>query len=196
MEEGLVLRVILIAYFILYVAVRMYYRARTGTLMEKPTSLEGIMPALRAALRIPWLMLVLTWLLAPQWLQWSTLNVPSVVQWLGVVSMAASLGLLAWVHHTLGDNFSPTLKVKENQSLVTVGPYRWVRHPMYAAVFLSVIGVCLLTANWLVVLISIPGVAPALAKRMSREEAMMVDKFGDRYRAYMQNTGRVLPKLI
>jgi protein-S-isoprenylcysteine O-methyltransferase Ste14 len=196
LEEGLVLRVILIAYFILYVAVRMYYRARTGTLMEKPTSLEGIIPMLRAVLRIPWLLLMLVWLLAPQWLQWSTLNVPSAVLWLGVVSMAASLGLLAWVHHTLGDNFSPTLRVKEDQALVTSGPYRYVRHPMYAAVFLSVIGVCLLTANWLVVLISIPGVAPALAKRMSREEAMMVDKFGDRYRAYMQNTGRVLPKLI
>jgi protein-S-isoprenylcysteine O-methyltransferase Ste14 len=190
------LRAILVAYFVLYVAVRAYYRARTGTLLEKPTALEGILPTLRAVLRLPWLALMIAWLLAPQWLQWSAMGVPAAVPWIGAGFMAASLALLTWVHHTLGDNFSPTLKVKENQSLVKRGPYRWVRHPMYAAVFLSVIGVCLMTSNWLFALVSIPGVAPALVRRMSKEEAMMVDKFGDEYRAYMRRTGRVLPKFI
>ncbi len=196
MEEGLVLRVILVAYFALYVVVRAYYRARTGTLRARPTALEGAMPAYRAIVKVPWLMLLVVWLAAPQWLQWSMPGVPWAVPWLGVGFLAASLGLLTWVHHTLGDNFSPTLRVKPGQELVTHGPYRYIRHPMYAAVFLSVIGVCLVTSSWVVALISIPGIVPALAKRMSREEAMMVGRFGEAYRAYMRHTGRVLPKFI
>jgi protein-S-isoprenylcysteine O-methyltransferase Ste14 len=195
LDEGLVFRVVLVAYFVLYVGVRAYYRARTGTLNEKPTPVEGIIPALRVILRVPWMALMLVWMIAPAWLQWSSAAAPQALSWLGVGFMGVSLMLLTWVHHTLGDNFSPTLKVKEGQTLVTGGPYRLVRHPMYAAVFLSVIGVCLITANWLIILISIPGIAPAMAKRMEMEEAMMVEKFGDRYRVYMQSTGRVLPKI-
>lgn len=196
MEEGFLLRAVLMAYFVLYGAVRAYYRARTGTLTEKPTALEGILPTLRAVMRLPWLAALAAWLLMPEWLEWSVVSVPAAVPWIGACCLAASLALLAWVHHTLGDNFSPTLRIKEKQTLVTRGPYRWVRHPMYAAVFLSVVGICLVSSSWLIALISIPGVAPALARRMTKEEAMMVARFGDEYRAYMGRTGRVLPKFV
>lgn len=196
MEEELALRLVLLSYFALYVIVRAYYRTKTGTLNEKPSSLEGILPAARVAMRVPYSIVMALWFVTPGLLWWSSLDVPAWFRWGGALFMFASLVLLAWVHQTLGQNFSSTLKVKEEQTLVTRGPYRWVRHPMYAAVFLCVIGMCMITSDWLVLLFSLPMMAPAIARRMTREEGMLLDKFGEDYRRYMSRTGRLLPKFI
>lgn len=196
MEEELALRLVLLSYFALYVIVRAYYRKKTGTLNEKSSSLEVLLPSVRVAMRVPYSIVMALWFVMPGLLQWSSLDVPAWFHCGGALFMFTSLVLLTWVHQTLGQNFSSTLKVKEEQILVTHGPYRWVRHPMYAAVFLCVIGMCMITSDWLVLLFSLPMMAPAIARRMTREEGMLLDKFGEDYRRYMSRTGRLLPKFI
>lgn len=54
-------------------------------------------------------------------------------QWFGVGLGAAGLILVVWVHHTLRRHWSTNLLLKEEHTLVTGGPYRWARHPMYTA---------------------------------------------------------------
>ncbi len=156
------LRLILLSYFALFIMIRAYYRTKTGTINEKPSHLEGILPAFRTIMRIPYAIVFAAWFAIPGLVQWSSLSLPEWFQWGGTLVMLASLLMLTWVHKTLGLNFSSTLRVREYQTLVTCGPYRWIRHPMYAAVFLSVIGLCMITSNWLILIFSLPMMAPPL----------------------------------
>jgi len=72
---------------------------------------------------------------------------PAWSRWLGVALGIVSLQLFGWTHHALGRNWSTRLVIKEGHSLVTSGPYRWVRHPMYTAIFGSWLAIFLLSAN-------------------------------------------------
>jgi len=65
---------------------------------------------------------------------------------------------------------------------------------MYSAIFAFLVAGSLVSANWLSVLLSV-GATIALYARISKEEAMMLERFGDEYRAYTQHTGRLLPRL-
>lgn len=66
---------------------------------------------------------------------------------------------------------------------------------MYAAIFLTGIGVSLLSANWIVALsYMLPAISLYLI-RISDEEKMMIEQFGDDYREYMESTRRLIPKL-
>jgi protein-S-isoprenylcysteine O-methyltransferase Ste14 len=78
---------------------------------------------------------------------------------------------------------------------MTEGPYRWMRHPMYTALFLLGVGFLLLTSNWAVGVPLIIALPILVAVRVGNEEALMIEQFGDEYRAYMQQTGRFLPRL-
>jgi protein-S-isoprenylcysteine O-methyltransferase Ste14 len=99
------------------------------------------------------------------------------------------------VHTALGDNFSTTLHLRENHTLVTDGPYRWIRHPMYTVLYVHLIGIFLLTGNWLIGGVYFLALSLIIVFRLNREEATMVEKFGDQYRQYMEQTGRFLPRM-
>ena len=73
------------------------------------------------------------------------------------------------------------------------GVYAHVRHPMYSAFWLLALAQALLVPNWLAGLSGIVGWGILFFLRIGREEALMVETFGDEYRAYMQRTARVLP---
>jgi protein-S-isoprenylcysteine O-methyltransferase Ste14 len=114
---------------------------------------------------------------------------------IGALLLAASLWLFWRAHRDLGTNWSPTLEIGAQQTLVTKGVYRTIRHPMYASQFLWVLAQALLLPNWLAGLGGVLGLLPLYLVRVPREERMMLDHFGDDYRAYMAQTGRVVPKL-
>jgi protein-S-isoprenylcysteine O-methyltransferase Ste14 len=151
--------------------------------------------AVRAALGLGYVGSLLVYIVHPRFLAWATFPLPSWARWLGAVFAFASLLLLAWVHWALGKNFSTTLHVRQRHTLVTHGPYRWVRHPMYTALFLFGVGILLLTANWFVGGPLVVAQVTIVAVQVGREETMMMEQFGDEYRAYMQRTGRYLPRL-
>lgn len=99
------------------------------------------------------------------------------------------------MHRDLGANWSPALEIGAKQQLVTQGVYRAIRHPMYTSLLLWSIAQVLLLHN------GIAGPAGLVAflllrlVRVPREERMMLDHFGDAYRAYSARTGRILPRL-
>ena len=126
---------------------------------------------------------------------WFRLDFPLWLRWLGVSLFALADLLFIWVHHHLGANFYANLKLREGHQLVTSGPYKHIRHPMYLGFYLNHFGVFLLTANWLIGLSWITGLSLIMLYRIRREEAMMLHFFGDSYRTYMNRTGRFLPRL-
>ena len=105
------------------------------------------------------------------------------------------MALIWWVQWALGSNFSTTLHVRDEHTLVTHGPYRWVRHPMYAVLYVHMVALFLISANWLIGGALLLVLTLVVAVRLGKEEAVMVEKFGDEYRAYMERTGRLLPRV-
>jgi protein-S-isoprenylcysteine O-methyltransferase Ste14 len=121
------------------------------------------------------------------------LRLPLSLRWLGAIIGGAGLALFAWTHHCLGTNWSGKLELSKEHTLVTSGPYRWVRHPMYTSFFLSAAGNVLMTANWLASVPALVAVTWMYLGRYAAEEEMMSEEFGEAYRLYMRKTGRLLP---
>ena len=151
--------------------------------------------AVRAVLGLGYIGALIVYAFFPSFLGWAAFSLPAWVRWIGAGITWAALLLLAWVQWSLGKNFSTTLHLRQGHLLVTTGPYHWVRHPMYTALFLLGVGFLLLTANWAVGVPLIVALPILVAVRIGSEEALMIEQFGDEYRAYMQQTGRFLPRL-
>ena len=113
--------------------------------------------------------------------------------WLGLFFAIAALGVFHLTHRALGRNWSISLDVRENHKLVTEGIYRRVRHPMYSAFWMWAIAQALLLPNWIAGFAGLAGFGILFFGRVEREEQMMLEAFGDSYRAYMARTGRVFP---
>ena len=113
--------------------------------------------------------------------------------WLGLIGAAASLVMFRLTHKALGRNWSISLEVREDHRLITEGVYRYVRHPMYTAFWLWALAQALLLPNWFAGLAGLVGFGTLFFGRLGREEQMMIDSFGNDYRAYMERTYRVFP---
>lgn len=120
---------------------------------------------------------------------------PKFVMWCGGAVMLTSLWLFWRSHADLGRNFSMTLEIRKNHQLVTKGVYRFIRHPMYASIWLWAIAQALLLQNWVAGMSALIAFAPLYFLRMPREEQMMFERFREKYRDYKNQTGRVFPRL-
>ena len=188
---------IFVTFFALFAVIRVYFQWRARLVQGQVEYKESKLNiALRALIGAIFFLGVLFYIVRPQVLAWADLPLPQWLQWLGVVLGGISIPLLAWTQLALGSNFSPTLHVRQEHTLVTSGPYRYVRHPMYTALFLSLSAILLLTRNWLVGGIPLVGLCVILLMRLPREEHAMIEKFGDAYREYMKRTGQFLPRVI
>jgi protein-S-isoprenylcysteine O-methyltransferase Ste14 len=115
--------------------------------------------------------------------------------WLGLLVFAFALWMFRKTHAQLGRNWSVTLEVRVDHSLITDGVYAHVRHPMYTAFWLWALAQAILLPNWIAGFAGILGFGTLYLFRVGREEAMLLDTFGDEYRDYMRRTGRVIPRL-
>jgi protein-S-isoprenylcysteine O-methyltransferase Ste14 len=159
-------------------------------------SWEGEGVPMLVALRLSGLALwgaVVTYLVNPRWMQWSQIGLPAWARWAGAVLGVVTVALLYWLFSSLGKNITPTVATRAEHTLVTHGPYRWVRHPLYSVGTLFFLALSLLAANWFIAVASICALQ-LLALRIPREEAKLVERFGDAYRAYMARSVRLLPR--
>jgi protein-S-isoprenylcysteine O-methyltransferase Ste14 len=136
------------------------------------------------------------YLIRPEAVAWAELPLPGWLRWLGLAVAAISLALMTWVNKALGKNFSTELRIRDDHTLVTTGPYHWVRHPMYSVFVLFFGGCFLLTANWLIGALAAAGLGIVMIFRTPVEERMMIQAFGDVYREYMRRTPRYWPRVL
>ena len=131
-----------------------------------------------------------------RWLSFADYNLPTWVGWIGIAIFAIALWLLWRSHADLGQNWRMTTEIREGHKLVTSGIFRYIRHPMYSAHWLWGIAQVLLIHNWIAGLASVFILLPMYLMRVRREEQMMLEKFGEEYRSYMKQTGRIIPRLL
>ena len=136
----------------------------------------------------------LLYLLTP-WLDFANYALSVWSGWAGTVVFAGAIFMLWRSHVDLGRNWSATLRITGQHSLVTNGVYRYIRHPMYTAHLLWAIAQGLLLSNWLAGWAFLVLSVPLYVVRIPKEEKMMFEHFGEQYRSYMSRTGRLIPRI-
>ncbi len=127
---------------------------------------------------------------------WATaLRIAGPYRVAGLIVMWVGLAIRFWAIAALGRAFRTTVEVDPGQTVVSTGPYRWVRHPSYSGLLLIVTGFGLGAGNWLALAICAALPLPALLWRIHVEEAELTAVLGDRYRAYQAHTKRLIPGL-
>lgn len=195
MSDDTPFRVILIAVFIVQTGASLGYLRRASADSTFRRREEGI--PLTIAISVTYAAYgggFLAYLLNPDWMAWSAVVLPPWVRWIGVIPLLFGAFWMVWSLHHLGENLTVSIATKEDHALVTTGPYRWVRHPLYSGGMLESMGLCVMMANWFVA-----AAAGAfwllLAVRTPMEERRLLDKFGEEYRDYARRVGRFVPKV-
>lgn len=129
------------------------------------------------------------------WLDFANYSLPQWSGWAGTVVFAGAISMLWRSHKDLGRNWSATLRITGQHSLVTNGVYHRIRHPMYTAHLLWAVAQGLLLSNWLAGWAFLVLSIPLYIVRIPKEEQMMLEHFGEEYRKYMSRTGRLVPRM-
>jgi len=194
MDIELVSKIILIVLFCLFSIIRIGYYRTAKKAGYRTVIIESRWYSIWLSIFICYeVFTFFTYILFPDLLAWAAMPLPLALRITGACLGIMALLWFIWIHRSLGSNLSVRLQIKDSQRLVTNGPYRWIRHPMYTAFYLLHLATFLLTANWFIGLSWTAGLTSIIALRIKREEAMMINYFGERYRLYMQQTGRFLP---
>ncbi len=96
----------------------------------------------------------------------------------------------------LGPAWSFVPKADQGTGLVTTGPYRRVRHPIYLGLALVAMGESLAFGSWSALMIVLSGIVPTFAWRARAEEKLLRRTFGERYAVYRQRTTMFIPYLL
>lgn len=190
-----VARLILAAGMAAFVPIGVYHRlkARTGERLDRRQEGWLILLTLRP-LGLAFMACLVVFIVNPDLLRFAAVALPSWLRWAGVLFGVAAGLLMTWTLRSLGRNLTDTVVTRQAATLVTRGPYRWVRHPFYTAFALAVVANVLVTENWLLAIFGI-GVLSAIVARTATEEENLVARFGDDYRNYMRRTGRFFPRM-
>jgi protein-S-isoprenylcysteine O-methyltransferase Ste14 len=112
---------------------------------------------------------------------------------LGAVLVGLGIALRQWAARTLGRSFTRSIVIREGHRVVTAGPYRFVRHPGYAGVLVSMVGLGLTLGSWLSVVILVLGFFLGHVPRIRAEEAALEASLGEEYRELERTRQRLIP---
>ncbi len=136
---------------------------------------------------------LIAFVINPAWLAWSRCPVWPGVRWLGAALALAGLAGALWTFSSLAENLSRKLGIRAHGRLITSGPYRFVRHPLYSSGLLMCAGVALVLASWLA-MVGVGIAAAAIRSRIPAEEAVLREHYGDAYRDYERRSGALMPR--
>ena len=149
MDTNLLFRLLFGLGVAIFAPVGAWHRIQSRTNEKLDRRQEGlfILITLRAT-GIVGILGVFAYLFYPQALAFATFPVPTIARWIGVFLGLLSGLLVTWTLRCLGRNLTDTVVTRKAHTLITHGPYRWVRHPFYSAAALAVPASALTSANW------------------------------------------------
>ena len=192
-----IFHILAVVIFIITMSISIYHRLKADRDSGEKVSSKDEATILFFALRIGGLLLwfsIVGYLIYPPLLAWSKVGLPESIRWLGVGIGVICVGLTYWLFSSIGQGISPTVGTRKQHKLVTSGPYRWVRHPLYTVAVTNFFALGMMADSWFIAVMAVVAFI-LLALRTPNEEAHLMEKFGDEYREYMKTTGRFLPYL-
>jgi protein-S-isoprenylcysteine O-methyltransferase Ste14 len=180
------------------IGISSYFRRKadkeTGETVSRKVDGTPMMTAIKLGGLLLWFS-PLIYLINPAWMAWSKIGLPEWVRWLGVALGILCVFGIYWLFSSIGSGITPTSGTRKQHTLSTSGPYRWVRHPLYTIGSSLFISFGLMADTWFIAALGILTFI-LMAVRTPKEEANLIEKFGEEYREYMKRTGRFLPKLF
>jgi protein-S-isoprenylcysteine O-methyltransferase Ste14 len=173
---------------------RLAARRHGGAINQISHEVRGLL-FLRAALGIVFYAALAAWMFWPRSSNWMYLPIPMMLRWTAAGLLLPTLGFFAASFHALGANYRGGVGLYAAHSLVTTGPYHYIRHPIYVA-FIAIMGlVLLLSANWVLGLSGLLLVASIAVVRIPVEERQLHEHFGTAWEAYCTRTGSIFPRI-
>ncbi|WP_243649212.1 methyltransferase family protein [Luteibacter rhizovicinus] len=114
---------------------------------------------------------------------------------IGLCLCVAGAIVACWARHLLGENWSATVQLKDHHQLITRGPYKVVRHPIYSGLLLIFLGNAVLVGDWRG-LLAVAIVFLSFWRKLQLEERWLNQHFGEAYREYVVRTHALVPGLI
>ncbi|MDH2902247.1 MAG: isoprenylcysteine carboxylmethyltransferase family protein [archaeon] len=102
------------------------------------------------------------------------------------------LALESWGLQTLGRFYSADVVIYQSRRFLAEGPYKFVRHPIYAGGLLVTVGMGLAVQSWAAILIILLGVA-IIPYRIAIEEKVLISEFGEQYVSYSRRVKQLIP---
>jgi protein-S-isoprenylcysteine O-methyltransferase Ste14 len=115
--------------------------------------------------------------------------------WVGAALTLAGLLFSVWARVHLGRNWSATITVKQDHDLITSGPYRFVRHPIYTGLLLALAGFALARGEWRGV-VAVALASWAFWRKLRIEEQWMRAQFGVAYDEYSRRVAALVPFVL
>jgi protein-S-isoprenylcysteine O-methyltransferase Ste14 len=145
---------------------------------------------------VPVVLLPVEWLLPPALIAWRVGEIEAGWLPVRVVGLAVGLAgaaLLVWASALLGRLLMHEAAVREDHALVQSGPYRFVRHPLYAGFLALLLGSGVAALNVYVLLLWPVSLLGILIQAAS-EEQLLRERFGREYERYVRRAGRLVPR--
>jgi protein-S-isoprenylcysteine O-methyltransferase Ste14 len=149
---------------------------------------------LTAALTLPVVVLLAVPEPWPQWLGARFLPDTTIAYALGLLIVIAGLAFAVWARLYLGRNWSGTVTVKDDHTLICSGPYAIVRHPIYTGLLLAILGTAIVFGEWRG-LVAFCFLTAAYLLKLRREERFMAESFPDAYPGYRARVPALIPFL-
>lgn len=115
---------------------------------------------------------------------------------LGFLTICLGLFIRLTAIKTLQDQFTYTVKIIDNHELITAGIYKYIRHPSYSGQSLIFLGMGIAVSNWLSILIFFIPTLLTTFYRISVEERVLLDHFGEQYSAYKRRSKMLIPYIL
>ena len=198
MNTETIFRILLPILIVGFAAHRGYYvkyhsKPENATVKQRE---EGVASKIAGLLGMLGFLAVIAYAINPNWLAFASLSFATGLRWTGVGIALVGFALLQWAQITLANSWSDTPRMMKEQTLITSGPYRTIRHPIYTAFILILGSTLFISSNWLIGLCWAGMTILEVVSRIGFEESLMLEFFGEQYREYMKKTGRLLPKVI
>lgn len=114
-----------------------------------------------------------------------------VLEGIGLALWVAGLGLAIWARLYIGRNWGMPMTQRQEPDLVTTGPYRFIRHPIYTGIITAMIGTALATTVFGLIVVAI--LATFFIFSATREERFLAGEFPDTFPAYQAKTKMLIP---
>ena len=114
----------------------------------------------------------------------------------GLLLIVSGSLLRRYCFRTLGEFFTGDVRARQDQPVISTGPYRWVRHPSYTAGIMMFSGIGLALGSWVSFLLLTVGSIATYSYRVAIEERILLQTLGEPYAVYIKDRKRFIPHVV